>query len=102
MVEVEIRVPPGVDWEHAEQSVEGLCAAEGLAAALKATLVRYPGSVHWHFKRAQEPGTLEITLWESAHRIWFSTRAGRAAPWIDDAMSRLRGELDGQLEHVKT
>lgn len=97
MDEVEIRVPPRVDWLQAERTVEAVCAASGLAVALKATLVRYPGSVHWHLRRERQAGTLEITLWESAHRIWLSTQTGRAAPWIDQTVPDLRQALETGL-----
>lgn len=97
MVEVEIRVPPGVDWAHAELAVESVCAAEGLAIALKATLVRFPGSIHWHVTRPRQLGTLEVTLWESRRRIWLSTRSGRTAPWTDAVAPRLQESLEAKL-----
>ena len=97
VIDLEIRVPTGGDWAHAERAVEAVCDAQGLTVSLKATLVRYPGSIHWHVRHPDEPGTLEITLWESAHRIWFSARPGRAVPWTDTAAPRLQSALEAQL-----
>ena len=97
MILTEVAVPPEVDLGRCEQVVESACAAEGLRVARKATLATYPGSIHWHVKRGNESGTLEITVWPEGRRVWLKVQAGRAAPWIEVATARLKARLEEDL-----
>jgi hypothetical protein len=69
MIEVELQIPDSVEPEAVLRIVEEVCASNELTCALKGTLVSYPGSIHWHFKQGKQRGTLEITWWESEHRL---------------------------------
>lgn len=98
MVEAEVRVSEGMDLYGTEELVERCCAAEGLHVVRKGTLARYRGSVHWHFQRGAEPGTLEVTLQLSVGRLWLSVRPSRSGLWISDAVSRLQERLTQALQ----
>src|SRR3970040_3187122 len=58
----------------------------GLLTTQVTTLSKYPGSVHWHFKKGKGRGTLEATYWPERHRAWLSYRSGREAEWIAPAI----------------
>src|SRR4030095_7866814 len=71
MIELNIEIPKDVNAVVLIDTVERVCLAHHLNCTLKGTLVRYQGSVHWHFKKDKLKGTLEITWWESKNRLWF-------------------------------
>jgi hypothetical protein len=53
----------------------------------------YPGATHWHIRWPGARGTLELTYWPRAGRLWFAVHANRRAEWIapaiDDLMARM-------------
>src|SRR5215471_1010089 len=102
MFEVEVKIPFGADILNAEQVIEACCAAEGLSVSVKRTLVSYPGYVHWHFKRAAQRGTLEVTWWPQARRAWISVHANRTGEWIEEAVARLKEAMEGTLAESGT
>jgi hypothetical protein len=69
MKEIEMAIPATADVSIMVSLLEAQCAAEGLQLMLKGTLAKYPGCIHWHFKRGSERGTLEITWW-AKKRAW--------------------------------
>ncbi len=97
MTEIEITIPLQANLSGAEQIIEQCCKVEGLPASLKVSLAKYPGCVHWHFKLDGQRGTLEITLWASRRRIWFSIHTGRTGDWIEEAVTRLKQDLERAL-----
>lgn len=97
MVNYEVSVPLDADIKQAEQLIEESCAEEGLHITLKGTLSKYPGCIHYHYKKGTERGTLEITIWPKEHRIWFSVQAGRTADWIIASLSQLEEEVGKRL-----
>jgi hypothetical protein len=97
MIEVELQLPDGLISEAVVGVVEQICAVHDLTCTLKGTLIRYPESVHWHFKRGRGKGTLEITWWESGPRLWFKVADGRTAGWIDERLPRLKDEIEKSL-----
>jgi len=97
MLEVEISVPPTTS--NVEAGVEAACAAESLRLTLKNTLAKYPGCVHWHFKKDSQSGTLEVTWWETQRRLWFSVQAGRKGEWMGAALPRLKRALEKAMAH---
>src|ERR1700677_1697971 len=80
--------------ESLDQIIESLCRAHGLSVTMKATLSKYPGSIHWHWKRGRERGTLEVTLWPRERRLWFSMQDGRRAQWVMESARRIKAELE--------
>src|SRR5437870_4590591 len=88
MIEQDVPLSPAADLAAVAARIEAECADLGLRLTLKSSLAKYPGCTHWHYKQGRQPGTLEITLWPAADRLWFPQRAGRTAPWVA-AIARL-------------
>jgi hypothetical protein len=97
VTELEFAVPEQYDMAGAEKLIEKVCAGRGLGVAMKGSLKGYPGCVHWHYKRPGHKGTLEITVYPEARRIWAQVQDGRRAPWIDAELPRLQREIEGEL-----
>jgi hypothetical protein len=85
----DVNLPAGMAAADAARLVESAAEAEGLRVTLRGTLAQHPGSVHWHYKRGREPGTLEMTLLQQEHCIRLAVQAGRVGPWTALAMERL-------------
>jgi hypothetical protein len=97
MIEVELLVPDRVNIDGLVRAVEQICVANGLTCTLKGTLASYSGCIHWHFKKGKQKGTLEVTWWESKHRLWFKLANGRKGEWIDESMPRLKEQIEKAL-----
>ncbi len=97
MTEIEIDVSGSASLSNAERIIENVCWREGLRTALKGSLAKYPGCVHWHFKKDRERGTLEITLWHKEHRAWFSIQSRRTGDWIAETIAQLKPRLEKEL-----
>lgn len=100
MIELDVPVPAGADLAQIEQAVTTTCAGAGLRNTLHGTLAKYPGSVHWHYARPRERGTLEITWQPQPPRLWFKVSQGRRAAWIDDLLPHLHQVLQAALGGV--
>jgi hypothetical protein len=97
MIEVEIRIPPTIKPEALIKAVEKTCSDHDLIFTLKDTLAKYPGCVHWHVKRNNQSGTLEITWWEKEHRLWFKVADHRTGTWIGKDMPVLKEKIEHAL-----
>lgn len=97
MIEVKLQIPDSVDTQAVIRIVEQVCASQGLTATLKGTLVRYPGSIHWHFKLGKQKGVLEITWWEGQHHLWFKVASGRTSEWIIQNIPQLKDQIEKLL-----
>ena len=95
MKQYELSISPNADLGHAAKIIEACCTAEGLRVSLKSSLKKFPGSKHWHFKLCDNPGTLEITLWQ--RRILCSVRKGRTAPWIERVLPKVCQSVEARL-----
>jgi len=93
MIEVDLPIPPRRAAGTVPGRVERACAAEGLTRTLKSTLAKYPGCIHWHFKKGKERGTLEITWWGRERRLWFKISAGRNGDWMAACVRRLKERM---------
>jgi hypothetical protein len=91
---VECKISRSDDLSGAEELIEDICARRGLQLSMKGSLSTHPGSIHWHYKRPRQKGTLEVTLLVAAKRIWFQVQAGRRAAWINDELPLIRHEID--------
>ena len=98
MVEVKVHIPARASPASIPHIVEQACATEGLTLTLKGTLAKYPHCVHWHFKKDKERGALEITWWEWERRLWFKVAAGRTGAWIEEALARLKAQIEHALK----
>jgi|SRR5580700_4352747 hypothetical protein len=98
MLEVEFSVPRKCDLKAAERLIEGVCTRRGLQIAMKGSQSKFPGCIHWHFKREKQKGTLELTLFPHDRRLWEKVADGRKAAWIDVELPRLRREVEKRLK----
>ena len=98
MIEVELQIPADEKSDSVVKVVEQVCNANGLTHTLKGTLASYPGCVHWHFKMSKQKGTLEITWWEDENRLWFKVAKGRTGAWIDEALPKLKKQIESSLK----
>ncbi len=60
-----------------------------LSCTMRGTLAGYPGCVHWHFKRGEEKGVVEVTLWKG--NAWVTVQAGRSTAEVEALAERLAG-----------
>ena len=97
---VEFAVPRGCNLMAAEELIEGVCAGRGLQLARKGSLAKFPGSVHWHYRRSGR-GTLELTLLLEGRRVWASVQDGRKADWIEKELPLLRKAIERELKKLK-
>lgn len=88
---------PCDDGRAVEEALIDICAALGLQIAMSGGLKRYPGSVHWHLKRAKASGTLEVTVWPEGAKLWVSYHANRASPWVQETAPALAAALQARL-----
>jgi hypothetical protein len=100
--EIEFQVPRGCDLSDAEEKIEKICAEQGLVVTLKKPLAKFPGYIHWHYKRNSERGTLELTLWREKHRVWAKVQDGRRAEWIEKNLPDLRKAIERGLSMRKS
>lgn len=94
MREIEIAVRAGLDADEVIHSVDVAAREAGLTLVSKGRLAKYPGSTHWHYKMDCLAGTLELTYWPQQARLWFSMRANRYAPWIDEHVLKLKQDIE--------
>jgi hypothetical protein len=97
MREVEFCVPLSARLSHGAAAIEAACSAEGLEIGMKGTLASFPGSIHWHFKKPRERGTLEITLFPRDRRIWAQIQDGRRADWIEPCLKNIKHAVEAEL-----
>ncbi len=59
--------------------------------------VKYPNSVHWHFKRdKKEPGLIDATFWKEGTRFWLIVRNSEPQ-WVHDTAPLLQEALKHEL-----
>jgi hypothetical protein len=97
MQEFEFQLPPSARLSDLDFLLESICIAEGLEVGMKSTLASFPGSIHWHFKKPGERGTLEITSYPRTRRLWASIQAGRRADWIEPCLARIKTKVENLL-----
>jgi hypothetical protein len=100
MREIDFAVPRDADLGRAERLIEKICARRGLILAMKGSLLSYPGCVHWHYKRPDQKGTLELTLFARDRRVWAKVQDGRKAPWIDQELPGLQVDIERGLKNA--
>ncbi len=100
MEQIEFTVPARCDLKNADVLIERVCAAHSLYAAMKGSLATYPGSIHWHYKKPKQKGTLELTLLRSEGRIWAAIHTNRNAPWIKEILPAVRAGIEQALKRV--
>jgi hypothetical protein len=91
--ETPIALPKRLKPARVTALLDALLVEAGLHVTLRDTLRQYPGCVHWHLKRGRERGTLELTYWPAAGRVWLSVHRNRVAPWITPTIAALQQQL---------
>jgi hypothetical protein len=94
----DVDLPAGIPFADVARLVESMAESEGLRITLRGTLAQHPGSLHWHFKRGREPGTLEVTLLQRERCIRLAVQAGRGGPWTEQVMEHLSGTLEAAVK----
>lgn len=102
MQEVEFQVPVSARLTGVDSMIESTCAAEGLQIGMKGGMARFPGSIHWHFKRPTERGTLEITFFPRDRRIWAQIQDGRRADWIEASLAKIKSAIEAKLREFRS
>jgi len=97
MQQVEFTVPKTCDLTRAVEKIEQVCAALGLTMSMKTSQAAFPGSTHWHYKNKKLKGTLELTLYIPAGRVWANVQSGRKADWIDAILPVVQLEVESAL-----
>lgn len=102
MTETEIDLPVTLDADAVVTAVENVGANEALHVTMKNTLKKYPGCIHWHFKKREERGILEVTWWPDSEgtkssRLWLSAHNNRQADWMLELIPRLKKGIEAQL-----
>ncbi len=97
MQNIEIELPKTADPSQAEQAIEATLAALGLEVALRGTLRKFSGCIHWHARNPGQSGTLEVTLWPGPNRAWITIQGGRTAGWIAEKLPEVRATLRQRL-----
>ena len=90
-----------VDLTLVEVQIERCCSDLGLIQAMKDTLAKYPGCIHWHYKKRRLAGTLEVTLWHSTRRLWLSIQEGRRAEWIEEVLPKVKEYILGSATDLR-
>ena len=102
MIEYEIEVSKRQDDSAVEAVVQDVCRAKGLEIQTKTSLKKYPGCTHWHFRRPNARGILELTWWPGetkrrAPRMWLSIHGNRKAEWMSEQIPRVKALIEKQL-----
>jgi small-conductance mechanosensitive channel len=97
MREIEFAVPHNADLRQATKLIERICAQHKLILAMKGSLAACPGCIHWHYKRQNQKGTLELTLFARDRRVWEKVQDGRKAPWIEEELPALQWAIERAL-----
>ncbi len=93
MTDFPVTLAAGLAPQRVESLVEGCCRELGLIPAMKSSLAKYPGSIHWHFRKPRAVGTLEMTLWPAKARLWITIQDGRRTPWTEETVPELMQRL---------
>ncbi len=94
MIEHELEMVPTSSEDKFESWLRKLVARFGLRITLDSSLKTYPGSRHWHLKKGNERGTLEVTYLPGEKRAWLSIHENRNAPWIADIVGSVQDGTD--------
>jgi hypothetical protein len=92
METVDISIPANHDHTALPALIERIMSDAGLLAD-RLALRSYPGATHWHIRRPGAKGTLELTYWPHAGRLWFAVHANRRAEWIAPAIDELTARM---------
>ncbi len=93
--DLDVPITDEVDREQMMDAVNRAATATGLYISHVGgySRVKYPNSVHWHFKRdKKEPGLIDATFWKEGTRFWLIVRHNEPQ-WVHDTAPRLHAAL---------
>ncbi len=93
--DIDIDIPPGAETATVMRCVEQAAEETGLYISHIGgySRVKYPNSVHWHFKRHKgEVGLIDATYWREGGRFWLIARHSEPA-WVHETAPRLQRAL---------
>lgn len=73
--------------------IENLFKICNLKITQKTTLLSKKGSIHWHLKKGNEKGVLEVTYWMSQDKLWLEVHDNRRAEWNEKVIVTLANEM---------
>ncbi|MFQ6550289.1 hypothetical protein AADZ90_020270 [Aestuariibius sp. 2305UL40-4] len=97
--ELEMCIDDEITMEEMMGVVERAAKATGLYISHIGgySRVKYPNSVHWHFKKhKKEPGLIDATFWEEGTRFWLIVR-NNEPQWVHDTAPLLQKALENEL-----
>lgn len=97
MKQIELPLPGGIEASTLVKLIDTSIQAAGLTTAMRNTLRKYPGCIHWHIANGSQAGTLELTFWPKEERAWFTIQDGRRAEWIAGKMEEIGDILQNRI-----
>ena len=76
------------------EQLQDMCLDLGLTQTMKGTLKTIGANTHWHYKKGNEKGVLEITLHHSTAVIVLSVHENRQANWVLPVMRELKKRIE--------
>ncbi|MFG6115894.1 hypothetical protein ACGTN9_11935 [Halobacillus sp. MO56] len=93
-----------LDQDVVSEEIEAIVSDFDLIISEKTTLSTKKGSVHWHIKKQDETGVLEITYWPKKSRLWIDIHNNRRKEWnlgvIEPMANRFSQEFGGRVENI--
>lgn len=97
-----VDITEDMDKENMMRVVGRAAAATGLYISHIGgySWVKYPNSVHWHFKRdKKETGLIDATFWQEGTKFWLIVRHNEPQ-WVHDTAPILKAALDRELAGI--
>ncbi len=100
--DLDVPIEAHLDKETMMGVVERAAAATGLYISHIGgySRVKYPNSVHWHFKRdKKEPGLIDATFWKEGRKFWLIMR-NNEPQWVHETAPLLHKALREELASI--
>lgn len=97
-----IELPKGISKDEMHQVLENAAQHVGMYISHIGgySRVKYPNSVHWHFKRDKmEAGLLDATFWDVKNQFWLTIRH-REPEWVHEMTPRFLEAIKKALEEI--
>ena len=94
-----VDLPEGVTREQMMKLVERASQVAGLYISHIGSYSRkkFPGSVHWHFKRnRKENGLIDATFWDVKSLMWLMIRY-REPDWVHETAPLLHKAMEAEV-----
>lgn len=92
-----------LDEEMVCAEIERIATGFALTVTERTTLSTKKGSYHWHFKKGQEKGVLEITYWPKRGEVLIEIHDNRRTEWnmamIEPMAKAYADYFDGTIQN---